>query len=387
MSTIAESILDLVRAEPGITTNRLQQRLKIPQGTATGRASELVKKGLLRREKRALFTALGNVQPKTEKVHYELLIDSSGSMDEYLNGERKCISARKLVEAQVVAIGEEPGIQNFYGPRTLQSAKESGFGFGAGGWTPLYEKTAEAIDRAIRQQGPKVVLVFTDGLATDTASQFGNFKAALERAEASGDVTVAFMVPKEGGGREQLIDAGVPEGNIRLWGSIEQASKDAVEAVHKFKREVARGARRSKHYFTADLSRLTAADLQDLTEITAQIRRWQVPKETDIEKLISERTKQPYVPGTGYFEIMKREGRIGGDRTIILLEPKTGRVYANGKRSVKELCGYPKTGDFAVKPGNHAGFVLLCQSKSSAKDTYRARILPRGTNVVLWPGS
>jgi DNA-binding Lrp family transcriptional regulator len=379
MTTIAENILDLVRGEPGITTPIIRSRLGIPAGTATGRTSELVKRGALRREGRALFFERG-LSKKVGKIHYELLIDSSGSMAGFVNGKRKDHSAFELVRAQVEAIGEEPIIYNFEGRRTLQEAAAcNGFGTMLG-HTPLFGGTVAAIKRAQRfSDAPKVVLIFTDGMATDS-NALNEFKAALASAEKDGDVTVAFLVPEGTEGWQQLLDAGVPVGNIRPWKTVEEASKDAVEAVHKFKREVARGARRSKHYFTADLSRVTAADLADLTEISPRTRRWTVERETDIETLISEKTKQPYVPGTGYFEVMKREGRI-------VLDPKSKRTYSDGKRTVKDLCGYPAQGDFAVKPGNHAGLVVLCQSKSSAKDTYRARILPRGTNVVLWPGS
>ena len=158
-----------------------------------------------------------------------------------------------------------------------------------------------------------------------------------------------------------------------------------MAAANNFKEAVKRGARSTRTYFAADLSKISGADLNDLTDITAQIRRWETKKETTMQSLLTEKTGS-YTPGTGFAEVMKKEPKVAPDRKFLLLNPTTGRVYADGKKTVREYLGYPKTA-CAIKPGNHAGFVVLYQSKSSVENTFRSRILPRGTHVVLWPNA
>lgn len=399
MTTATESIINMVKQNGtrGYTAPEIQRDLSIPAGTATSRTSTLAKKGVIRwsgekRDRSKVYVFTGGldfsqpVTPAKVAIHYELLIDNSGSMDGTLNGRPKWASAFDLVEAQLKVVGDAYDIWTFSGRANLERARQlKSFGSDVG--TPLYRTAAAAIVRAMRKDGPKVVFIFTDGEAFDYQYK-DNFVQALARADRAGDVTVVFLVPEGSPGMEQLIQEGVPAGNIQPWKTIEQASEAAAAGHENLKQAVSRGARRTKTYFKADLSHFTVTDFErDLKEVSSQTRRWELPKESDLESFLTEKLKQPYEVGTGFFEIMKREGNVKADRQLMILVPDTGRTFIDGKRSVRSICGYPETGDLAIKPGNHAGFVVLGQSKSSKEKTFRARILPRGTKVVYYPGA
>jgi hypothetical protein len=387
MTTTAK-ILDYISKTNGATAPELQRALNIPQGTATSRTSTLAKQGKIKaqgKKGRSIIyvlsaegvTAVEAPEPKVV-VHYEIVVDNTGSMN---NGNDR--KAFDLVEAQLKAVGPAE-VWTFSERADLQRARfNKSFGTPLG-YTRLFHVAIDAIDRAMKSPGPRVVFIFTDGLADD-----GYLAADLQAMLTnSKDLTLALMVPAGSEGKRQLLAAGVPAGNIREWTSIEQASKDAVVAAENFKKAVARGVRRTKNYFAADLSRILPADLESqLRDVTEETWVKTVNAETTIETFVGSRNHVAYTPGTGLFEIMKQEKNIPADRKLLILNPTTDRVYADGKRTVRSICGYPEGQDIAIKPGNHAGYVIFCQSKSSAADTFRARILPRGTRVAFWPGA
>lgn len=364
--------------------------LSVPRGSATGRLCELTKAGTLCRE--------GNqyrlrIQPQVRtRTSYFLLLDASTSMsgdnDHREDRRPKAAALANDTVAMVKKHGQDDdfNIGFFAGrswwPQYSQMGVSSSYSVKGTG-TALCDALILAIEAAKLRANPKVVLCFTDGENNTGNCSWAELKRAI--AHAPEDLTIAILVPEGSKGHKLLIEVGIPAGNIRPWRTMEGARCETVASTQEFVEKRKQGVRSVKNYFRADLSRVTMTDFErDLTEVTSHIRRWLTTKETTIEALISEKTKSAYKPGTGFFEVMKREGRIMGDRQFLILEPNSGRCFADGKRTVRSVCGYPE-GDVAIKPGNHAGFVLLCQSKSSAKDTFRARILPRGTQVVHWP--
>lgn len=385
MTKTADTILNMIKqnGDRGYTTKELRRDTSLPAGTVTGRASELAQAGKIKKNGRRDGAAIYilNADGVSVAIAFEIVVDTSSSMADGENncyaevGKRKCDLIQPLVDAQIQALGSQANVQGFYGMKSWRGCTQNG--------TPLYMETAAAIHRALARPGPRVVLLFTDGQATDWNNERA-LRLALQDALAAGDVTVAFMVPKLGGGRERLIAAGVPEGNIKTWGTIAEAKVAAEKAEKSFKEAVKRGARRTVNYFGADLSKVSINDIErDLLDVTEDTWCKTVDKETDIETFVSKKNYASYVPGTGFAEVMKKEKRLPVDSKLFLLNPATGRVYADGKRTVRAVCGYPKE-ECAIQPGNHAGFVIFKQSKSSKGKTFRARILPRGTRAIYW---
>lgn len=397
---LKERIIDWVKKYDvkGFDWKGVSLALGVPQGSATGRLCELTKAGVLERTGKTYrlandpFVGVRAPQQVKTKTSYFLLLDASTSMsgDNYPNYEDRRPKAADLANDTINEVRKHGQDDDF----TI------GFFAGSAWWphlpggqvsknyetrntgTALCRALIEAINKAKQVNNPKVVLCFTDGEENQNYDWAG-LKQVIRTAP--NDLTVAILVPKDSTGHKELLAAGLPEGNIRPWATMEEARSETVASTAKFVEQRKRGVRSVKNYFRADLSRVTMTDFErDLKEITPQIRRWNTSKETTIEDLIRAKSGT-YVVGTGFFEVSKREGRIKEDRKFLIMEPTTGRVFADGRRSVREVCGYPAQGDLAIKPGNHAGYVLLCQSKSSTADTFRARILPRGTNVVLWP--
>lgn len=388
-----------------LTATQLQAVVGAPMGSITGRATEMVKAGVLTYEgpknKRLYVLKTGAPVstiievPTSTKTHVILVIDKSGSImdsgltDDMINVANAMLDPWRKADADVtryqfaysvysefrqVSAGVAPALhRNAYHPS---------------GGTALRSAIGQAIEEA-GDDGVSSYLfnIITDGYdnAYGQTHEWADIEKLLKEKQATGRFTFAFIGPN----LKNVLKDKVPEGNIREWNASEgtkELEREVKTSGAAFAQARTRGTRSTKQYFQADLSKVTVTDFErDLTEITPQIRRWLVTKETTIEDLIKSKTGS-YEAGTGFFEIMKREGRIKGDRKFILLNPTTGRVFADGKKTVRAVCGYPE-GDFALKPGNHAGFVLLCQSKSSTQDTFRARILPRGTSVVLWPNA
>jgi hypothetical protein len=403
MATRTQTILNEIISSGtnGCTAPELTRSLKFPPGTTTSRTSTLLKKGLVasngKRNKSRVYVAASE---KKITNNFILVMDHSGSMTD------NCVYANNFLEGHLQSLISSKNwlkstvsIENFNTNAVMdyKSYKPEDvlikYPYVCAGGTDIVNAVNFAInygERDLPRDEVTVVFVVTDGFHNSGChypSDYTKLANRIEEKTKTGLWTFVFLCPF--GSKNPLKDIGVPEGNIHEYANFSDGVARAIVSTNNFLRgeKTSGGAvRQSKNYFQANLS---SAMLQfdSLREITTEVRTWQVERERDIEAFLNEKVKSGYRVGTGFYEVMKRESKIAESKKLVIHDPASGRSWTDGKISVRKLCSFPEHGDISVKPGNHAGFVLMAQSKSSAAATFRARLLPRGTRVLLWEGA
>lgn len=195
------------------------------------------------------------------------------------------------------------------------------------GGTALSDAVRFAIDNMPLEREGKddtshLVITLTDG--EENASQgSANMSGDLRRAQSLGNWTFAFLGPR--GSSRNLINLGVPAGNVTEWEQTEngmrQASVMTSHATSSYYEGRARGVRASSTLFT-DLSGVKQGDLKKLEPLTGDYNVWQVSREIDIKSFV-EGHGVPYCVGHGYYELTKPE-RIQAHKGLIIRDKKTG---------------------------------------------------------------
>ncbi len=176
--------------------------------------------------------------------------------------------------------------------------------------------------------------------------------------------TVVFLVPP--GKKANLIARfGIPADNIFEWSNAFPL-EEIVAGLERYEKS---GRARTETFFT-DVSGDPTRDLEDLTK---QFRVLSVDSDTRIDAFVETRTKKAYIPGSAYYQLMKRE-KIQGNKAVLVMDRKTRRIY--GGAEARSLIGLGSI-DRMVKPGDHGGFDIFVQSRSINR-----RLFP-GTRVLL----
>jgi len=100
-----------------------------------------------------------------------------------------------------------------------------------------------------------------------------------------------------------------------------------------------------------------------------------VNQEEEIRPFVEGKTKKPYVQGSAYYLLTKRE-KIQEGKELLLQDRATTQVFGDSQR-IRQQLGLPTAGDIRVNPGNHANWNLFVQSTSVN------RKLVRGSKVLV----
>jgi hypothetical protein len=254
---------------------------------------------------------------------------------------------------------------------------------GAYGGTPLFYCAEKAIERAATRASARdtafVLNVLTDGCDEHSPHGSAARLADLVRSTLATDRwTHAFMVPR--GYKAILLSRcpSIPEGNVVEWdvtdAGIAEATEVQVNATKSYMASRAAGVTRSSSYFQPDLSKVTETDLAKLDDLSKHFKRYEAVKETTCREIAEERTKEPYVLGSAYYQLTKRETDVQGYKQILIRHRATGRIF--GGAEARKLIGLQVGVDAKVEPGNHGDFEIYIESTS-----YN-RILPRGAYML-----
>jgi hypothetical protein len=255
------------------------------------------------------------------------------------------------------------------------------------GNTAMFDGVCNCIDAFGRVPGaddPEVaflVIVITDGEENYSSSvSKGRIHHLMLDRQKTDRWTFAFQVPP-GLYKENLVSRfGVPTDNVLEWTTTEQGVRLAQKATGEAAAQyfAARSTGKTKvaaFYATTDLSDVSDADLRDnLTDIRDRFKVYEVPKECRIDEFLSSKTRKPYVVGSGYYQLMKRE-TIQPHKQVLIM--KKGEKSIWGGREARHLIGLPDGADAKTTPGNHSSYDIFVQSKAPN------RKLPRGTRVLL----
>ena len=133
-----------------------------------------------------------------------------------------------------------------------------------------------------------------------------------------------------------------------------------------------------KNYYEAvtNLSGVSDVDVaKKLQDVTSGHKIYNVPKESQIDDFVSEKTKRPYVTGQAFYLLMKPE-KIQDHKDVLLVKKNTKAPIYGGKEA-RRIIGLQDTGIGKVKPGNHGYYDIFVQSKAPN------RKLPTGTRLII----
>lgn len=260
--------------------------------------------------------------------------------------------------------------------KRIQSWKPS---IGAtGGATALNSAIIRAIEdseKEERSDESTLILVVTDGENNRHGHSVMDVRDAVRRAQGTGRYTVLLAGPSTIKSYASAI--GIEAGNVAVWDQsnegVAKLCSATVAGGASYTQARAGGQRAVNNYFRPDLSKLTAADLAKLADLSAHFKAMKVDKESRVDEFILDKTKEPLVIGSVYYQLMKRE-KVQSHKGVLVRRIGEKRIY--GGAQARRLLGLPKH-EVTVEPGNHAGYEIFVQSTSIN------RKLPRGTSI-LW---
>jgi uncharacterized protein YegL len=340
---------------------------------------------------------------KQRKTLFCLCLDSSGSMSSIRRETtvaavntviRSIRTAAKdnnqIAELMLMKFGTGPNdIEEMFGLTPIDDVKTIDVSsYTPKGGTPLFE----CIGRAIRtmQARPEYqdadvsffIHAITDGEENQSRAPFTpeQVNKLIAEVQATDRWTFAVQVPK--GTEERFIRTfSVPAGNVQGWATndrgILDASATTSNAMGSFLRSRSIGVRSSKSIYTTDLSAVKLEDLKSkLVDVSSQVKTWKVDKESVIKDFAEEKTKRPYVIGSIWYCLTKKE-TVQPYKGIMIRVKNSKEFYAgpDARRLIGIDPNDPK--DVVVIPGNHSQYEIYTQSTSVN------RKLVRGTDVVF----
>ncbi len=255
--------------------------------------------------------------------------------------------------------------------------------------TPLFASITELIDimeSVPDANDPKVafaIQVVTDGGENmSNQKQIDKVVARIKKLTHTDRWTFSFRVPR--GYKSQLIQYGIPAGNILEWDQtdrgVEVASTATRSAFKSFYAARATGAT-STDKFYADLSEVTIKEVKKaLVDISSQVDVYVVDKKNDGVQIrdFVEAQGVTFTKGCAFYQLVKTE-TVQEYKQIAIRDKKSGAVYSGF--GARDMLGLPSSGDVKLAPGMHGNYEIFVQSTSVN------RKLSDGTNVMIWTGA
>lgn len=228
-----------------------------------------------------------------------------------------------------------------------------------------------------------LINVITDGEENASVKHKYSLPETMRELQKSDRWTFAFRVPR--GHRGNLINNGIPSGNIMEWeqsnSGFEQATVAQSTAITQFYGSVARGETSSKNFYSTDLTGVSNQKVKNsLVDITNEIDVYQVMMNQNgmqIRDFVeAARVGIPMKKGAAFYQLTKKEDEVQDYKQILIRDKKTGKIY--GGTHSRQLLGLPFTGTVKIVPGNHGNYDIFIQSTSVN------RKLVGGTIVLYW---
>lgn len=256
-----------------------------------------------------------------------------------------------------------------------------------GGSTPLYDSVGELITKFkglpdINDENTQVlIMALTDGEENASKVFRTSLVNEIREIQRKDNWTITFRVPS--GASKRLINAlGVHAGNVVEWETTKRGYEEStvmnVASTRSFLSNVKSGVLKSSTSFYANASDLTSTDVkQNLTDISREVRIYDVTSDSDIRPFIENVSGDPYVKGSAHYQLTKREDQVQDYKVIIIRDRRNGHVYTGADARI--MLGLPTQGTVKVAPGDHGHFDIFIQSTSVN------RKLVAGTKVLHRP--
>lgn len=351
-------------------------------------------------------TTVEVIEPGKLDTDWIICLDSSGSMESCRDGAIKAFNAEveavknaaataglRVPRVTLWTFGVNSGVRCDYYRIPADKVKPlSRDTYVPDGGTPMFDCIGDAIDKHLADREVKgaqnlavVLRIITDG--QDTGQKRHTATQVVQMFDAtSSNWTHVFMVPK-GGYKAQLTSKfKVPAGNILEWDAtargIEVASMATQNAVSQYMGLRSSGTKSVNNFYVQpDLSKLTAADLAKLTDLSKHFKVYTVDQEAEIKPFIEGKTGKTYVIGSAYYQLSKSEKKVHKHKNILLRDKFTKKIF--GGVEARKLIGLPIGVEAKVEPGNHANFDIFIESTSVNRKLVRGSLLLHDVNQVM----
>jgi hypothetical protein len=254
-----------------------------------------------------------------------------------------------------------------------------------GNATPLFDSVDMLINQLSKvpdADNPDVsfvVMTITDG--GDNASAISGAKLAkrIKELQATDRWTFVFRVPR--GEKRNLVNMGIPDGNILEWDQtdkgVQVASAATRSAFKGFYAARATGVKSTGKFYT-DLSTTSLKEVKaNLVDISKQVIVYEVDAANDgaqIRDFVNDQGVT-FTKGCAFYELKKTE-TVQDYKQIAVRDNTSGAVYSG--YAARDLLGLPHTGDVKVAPGAHGNYEIYVQSTSVN------RKLTKGMGLMIW---
>jgi hypothetical protein len=252
------------------------------------------------------------------------------------------------------------------------------------GMTALLDATGQAIEDLkltpeIYGDHAFLMYVLTDG-EENSSRRFraGDIKQAINRL--ADNWTVAVLVPDKTGEFEAKKFGFDPD-NISIWDTvknkaIEEVGRTIQAATENFFQARAGGAKNTKGRGLFKLNtNISTKDVTKSLDVLSPSDYIVINVRADgpIKGTVESWTKSPYVHGSSYYQLTKKE-TIQASKNILIKNTKNGKVYEG--KNARNMLGLPNS-EVKVEPAQLSGFQIFVQSSSVN------RKLLKGTELIV----
>lgn len=339
---------------------------------------------------------------------FVICLDSSGSMESSRDGAIKAFNEEvetikgeahklgmKMPKVTLFTFGKQSSVKlEYFRIPADQFLPLSRGTFVPDGQTPMFDCIGDAIEKLLAEpdvrsnENLSVVLhVITDGAENHSKRFDANSIARLfEQTKATGRWSHAIMVPR--GSKSSFVNrfGAIDSESVMEWETTnrgaEQAGAVMRGSVVNYMTGRSTGSKSAPKFFVQpDLSKLTAADLAKLTDLSKHFKCYTVDQEAAIKDYIEGKTGKPYVIGSAYYQLSKAEKKVHKHKAILLRDRFTKKIF--GGAQARQLIGLPHDVDAKVEPGNHANFDIFVESTSVNRKLVRGSLLLHDHTQVM----
>jgi hypothetical protein len=246
--------------------------------------------------------------------------------------------------------------------------------------TPLWDSVNTGINELLRGESRYdtfILMTITDGGENSSDMSVYDLKRRIADLQMTDRWTFVFRVPV--GYKGQLLNLGIPAGNIIEWEQTEVAlaasSAHTVSAMRSYVSNVSQGITSSRNFYdTSQLEALRPADLRaELNDITDKVRVesiWAEDEGTQIRDFCLKSFGE-FDIGHAYYQLDKPE-KIQASKKLIIKHKKKGKYYGGNVRTI--LC--LPAGEIKLKPADHPDYEVYVQSTSvNRKMTKKTKVV------------
>lgn len=324
--------------------------------------------------------------PKLRPInHVAFVIDESGSMKGYRDAVPRVFDEQvKALATQSVLLEQETRVSLYlfnglHGVRCiaydcdvlrLPTLRDR---YNPDGGTPLVSATLQAwleLEQTPELHADHSFLVFdvTDGEETERNSHKNHLLRERFNHQKE-NWTVCALVPDQKG-RRFCGALGFADGNIQEWDAtteagLKKASADITQATTNYMTLRSQGKRSSKNLFTPTQVGNRTTVVKALKPVTNPFTVFKAKGSgrEQIAAFVERATRQPYVTGSAYYELVKPE-TIQSHKLICLRTKPDGHLYSGSLDQVRGVLGLPAGAEIKVGPAELKDFQVFIQSTS-----------------------